>query len=94
MPAIIFTDVEIDRAITAIGTTISAIDQSRYDFDFRGRASPFEFDDDNDTLAADRDVAINEAREVLHLLRAERERRRLEELRRTVEWVSPGLSPE
>ncbi|MBY5885362.1 hypothetical protein ELH92_25840 [Rhizobium ruizarguesonis] len=94
MSAVIFTDIEIDRAIAAIGATISAIDQSRYDFGFHSRALPEEFEENYDTLAADRNAAINNAREVLNLLGAERERRRLEELRRMVEWVLPGLPTE
>lgn len=93
MPALIFTDIEIDRAITSIGATITAIDANRYDFAFNNRSLPEEFEDDNDT-AADRDVAINEARKILNLLGAERERRRLAELRRAVEWVLPGLPTE
>ncbi|MBW9063832.1 hypothetical protein JNB71_10915 [Rhizobium herbae] len=94
MPALIFTDIEIDRAITAIGATITAIDANRYDFAFNNRSLPEEFEDDNNTLAADRDVAINEARKILNLLGAERERRRLGELRRAIEWVLPGVPTE
>lgn len=91
MPAIIFTDNELGLAIKAITTNISAIDQYRYDFDFGSRAIPVEFEEDDDMLAADRDAAINDARQVLHRLRAEREKRQLGELRRAVETALRGL---
>lgn len=93
MPAVIFTDNELGLAIKAITSNISSIDQYRYDFDFDSRAIPVEFklEHDNDTLAADRDTAIDEAHQVLHLLRAEREKRQLGELRRAVETALRGL---
>lgn len=91
MPAVIFTDNELGLAIKTIATNISAIDQYRYDFDFGSSAIPVEVEDDNDTLAADRDAAIEDARQVLRLLRAEREKRQLGELRRAVETALRGL---